>query len=382
VLTAIACIPLLIWIYLLMGRYAFWRVSGQFVVVDDSLPRGSVVAIIPARNEAAGIEGAVTSLLRQDCPALLRIIVVDDQSEDGTADLARHAAATLGRELEVTVLQGRPLPAGWTGKMWAVAQGVAEARKLNPDYLLLTDADIEHAPGNLRELVQTAQSGYDLVSYMVKLSCQTTAERFLIPAFVFFFFLLYPPAAIRSARSKIAGAAGGCLLIRRAALEAAGGIEHIRSEVIDDCALAKAVKSSGGRLWLGLTPHTRSLRTYATFREIERMIARTAFNQLRHSWALLAGTCIGLAMTYLLPVALVFSGRSIPVLIGAATWVLISIAYAPMVRFYGLSIFWSLTLPFAATFYMAATIHSAIQYASGRGGQWKGRSQDILAPRD
>lgn len=378
-LAAIACIPLLIWIYLLLGRSDFWRVSRQLLEIKSQhTAHGTVVAVIPARNEAAGIERAITSLLQQDFPALLHVIVVDDNSEDATADFARRAAAMLGKESHVSVLQGRPLPADWTGKMWAVAQGIAEAQKLNPDYLLLTDADIEHARGNVAELMHIAQSGdYDLVSYMVQLSCQTTAEKLLIPAFVFFFFLLYPPLAIRSERSKIAGAAGGCMLIRTSALEALDGIAHIRSEVIDDCALAKSVKSSGGRVWLGLTGHTRSLRSYATFGEIEQMVARTAFNQLRHSWLLLAGTCLGLVITYLLPICLLFTGRMIPALLGAAAWMLMSLVYAPMVKYYGRSRVWSFTLPFAAAFYMAATVDSAIQYARGRGGQWKGRSQDV-----
>jgi hopene-associated glycosyltransferase HpnB len=225
-----------------------------------------------------------------------------------------------------------------------------------------------------------AQSGrYDLVSFMVRLSCQTAAEKLLIPAFVFFFFLLYPPAAIRSPCSKTAGAAGGCMLIRTSSLEAAGGIASIRFEIIDDCALAKAVKSSGGRVWIGLTETTRSLRKYESFPEIERMIARTAFNQLRHSWLLLAATCVGLAVTYLLPVGLLFCGRIVPVVLSCAAWLLMSVAYTPMVRFYGRPKFWSFTLPFAAAFYTAATIHSALQYASGRGGQWKGRAQDVSA---
>jgi hopene-associated glycosyltransferase HpnB len=262
--------------------------------------------------------------------------------------------------------------------MWAVAQGIAEATLLKPDYLLLTDADIQHAPGEISDLVRIAESGqYDLVSYMVKLSCETLPEKLLIPAFVFFFFLLYPPAAIRSPRSKIAGAAGGCMLIRVAALQRVGGIETIRSQVIDDCALAKVVKASGGRVWLGLTPATRSLRHYVTFGEIERMISRTAFNQLRHSWLLLLGTAAGLVLTYLVPVALLSSHRLTPVLLGGSAWLLMSIAYAPTVRFYGRPVPWAVTLPFAGLFYLSATIHSAVLYATGRGGQWKGRSQDV-----
>lgn len=377
-LIAIASIPLAIWIYLLFGRYGFWRVSQHFAPpIQQRTPAARVITIIPARNEAATIEHAVTSILQQDFPALLQLIVVNDNSEDDTAGLARRAAERLGKRSQLTVLQGRPLPAAWTGKMWAVAQGVAEAEALNPDYLLLTDADIEHAPNTLRELVHIAQSGsYDLVSYMVKLHCESIAEKALIPAFVFFFFMLYPPPAIRSPRSRIAGAAGGCMLIRTAALQIAGGIGQIRSEVIDDCALAKAVKSTGGRVWLGLTSTTHSLRKYGTFAEIEAMIARTAFNQLRHSWLLLAVTCLGLLITYLLPIALLFSGQIVPALLGAVAWLLMSIAYFPLTRFYGRALPWCTTLPFAAAFYMSATLHSALQYATGRGGQWKGRSQD------
>ncbi|HZS54890.1 MAG TPA: glycosyltransferase [Bryobacteraceae bacterium] len=379
VLIAVACIPVLIWTFLLFGRDSFWRVSRHLSMLDTppQLP-SNVVVVIPARNEASGIERAVSSLLEQQLPGLLRIIVVDDNSDDGTGDLARRAAERLSKDKQITVLQGQPLPAGWTGKMWAVAQGIAEAETLAPDYLLLTDADVEHGPSNVSELVRRAEvESYDLVSYMVKLSCETPAEKALIPAFVFFFFLLYPPAAIRSSRSKTAGAAGGCMLIRTAALQMSGGIAQIRSEVIDDCALAKVIKSSGGRVWLGLTNSTRSLRRYSTFSEIERMIARTAFNQLRHSWLLLAGTCLGLAFTYLLPVALLFSGRLVPALLGAVAWTLMSIAYFPMVRFYRCAGLWSVMLPCVALFYMAATVHSAVQYASGRGGQWKGRNQDI-----
>jgi hopene-associated glycosyltransferase HpnB len=212
---------------------------------------------------------------------------------------------------------------------------------------------------------------------MVKLSCQSFAEKALIPPFVFFFFLLYPPRAIQSQRSRIAGAAGGCMLIRAQALQMAGGIQMIRAEVIDDCALARAIKRIGGRVWLGLTHTTHSLRTYVSFGEIDRMIARTAFNQLRHSWLLLLGTTAGLAVTYLLPLALLFSGHTVTVSLGAAAWLMMTIAYAPMVRFYERSVLWSITLPFAAVFYGLATIHSAIQYAAGRGGQWKGRSQDV-----
>ena len=229
-------------------------------------------------------------------------------------------------------------------------------------------------------LVAIAESGkFDLVSFMVKLHCESFAERLLIPAFVFFFFMLYPPAWIRDPRRRVAGAAGGCMLVRPQALQKAGGMSAIRDRIIDDCALADAIKRSGGRVWLGVTPDTMSTRKYRSFGEIERMIARTAFNQLQHSAALLAGSIIGLAIAYLLPVALLLSGHAELAAIGAVGWLLMTIAYFPMVRFYGLSAGWALTLPVAASFYMFATIHSAFKFWSGRGGEWKGRAQDVSA---
>jgi hopene-associated glycosyltransferase HpnB len=240
-----------------------------------------------------------------------------------------------------------------------------------PDYLLLTDADIVHPPQNLDGLVSRAESGYDLVSYMATLRCDSLAERALIPAFVFFFFLLYPPAWIRNPRRKTAGAAGGCILIRREMLDRIGGIAAIRGELIDDCALARAVKRTGGRVWLGLSESTRSIRDYATFSEIGRMISRTAFTQLRYSALLLAGTVFGLAFAYWLPVALTLAGQPL----GAAAWLLMSICYWPALRFYGRSPLWAPLLPIVAAFYMACTVHSAVQYWRGTGGLWKGRVQ-------
>jgi len=293
---------------------------------------------------------------------------------------ARRAAQDSSRPESLSVIAGTGLPQGWTGKLWAVDQGVQAALKQSPHYLLLTDADVRHAPDNVRTLVAIAEAGnYDLVSFMVKLHCKGLAERLLIPPFVFFFFLLYPPAWIRTRSRSTAGAAGGCILIRPEALELCGGVAAIRSEIIDDCALARAVKRFGGQVWLGLTPTTRSERAYGSLTEIERMIARTAFNQLRHSALLLTGAVIGLLITYLLPVALVFSGDRTLMAFGALGWLLMSLAYAPMARFYGLPLLGSLSLPASACFYLAATIHSAFKFWAGRGGEWKGRVQDTSA---
>ena len=383
ILSAIAAVPLLIWTYLLLGRGGFWQPARHFSPrpPHHNAPR-SVIAIIPARNEAQLISAAVASLLRQDFAGSLRVIVVDDGSTDGTGRAAEQAAASLGAAARLSIIgAGAPEP-GWNGKVWAMSQGAIAASALQPDYLLFTDADIAHEPGNLAALVATAQDGeYELVSYMVKLCASSFAERCLIPAFVYFFLMLYPPAWIRSPRSSVAGAAGGCMLIRSQTLTRIGGLQAIRSRLIDDCALAQAIKAAGGTVWLGLTRTARSIRPYGSFAEIGRMISRTAFNQLHHSWLLLAATMLGLFVTFALPPLLLCSGRPIPMVLGASAWALMSISYAPMVRFYGLSWLWCLGLPVTAMFYAVATIHSAVQYRLGRGGHWKGRIQDELLAR-
>ncbi len=333
--------------------------------------------IIPARDEADVIGRSVSSLLHQSCIEDLQILIVDDNSSDGTADAVLRAASASAQAERVRVITGRPLPPGWSGKLWAVQQGIEQAAPLNPDFFLLTDADIEHAPDNVARLVETAESGnYDLASFMVMLHCRNLAEKLLIPAFVFFFLLLYPPRWIGDPRRKTAGAAGGCMLLSPAALDRAGGIEAIRHETIDDCALARAVKRTGGRVWLGLTADTRSLRAYNSFAEIERMIARTAFNQLRHSAWLLLATVLAMLLVFVLPLTLLGSGSLRLAAIGAAVYLLISAAYLPMIRFYRLNPLWALTLPLSAVFYVAATVHSAFKYWLGRGGEWKGRTQD------
>ncbi len=369
---------LIIWLYLLIGHGRFWMVQSAAPQAPPAAEiRSTIAVVIPARNEADVIGKAVSSLLGQSCADSLHIFVVDDHSSDGTADAARRAAGDGSQASRLTIIPANPLPSGWTGKLWAVQQGIEQALLLRPDFLLLTDADIEHSPDNLRRLVSIADAGgYDLTSFMVKLRCRSLAEKLLIPAFVFFFFLLYPPKWIRDRRRRTAGAAGGCMLIRPVALAKAGGIEAIKQEIIDDCALAKAVKRSGGQVWLGTTPDTHSLRAYDTFAEIERMIARTAFNQLRHSALLLVGAVLGMLLVYLLPLLLLASDSTWLAVMGGAACLMMAMSYLPLVRFYQLNPLWALTLPFSAAFYTFATIHSALKYWSGRGGEWKGRAQD------
>lgn len=381
-------ISLLIWLYLFFFHGHFWRLRGILVAPRPSTAPARLAVIIPARNEVEVISRSVGSLLRQAGGHAIDIIVVDDGSNDGTAEAALRAASFSGPERHVTVLPGRPLIPGWSGKLWAMQQGIEQAiaGQLHPDFFLLTDADIEHAPESVTTLVEIARQGgsdgFDLVSFMVRLSCQTFAERALIPAFVFFFLKLYPPSWIANPRYKIAGAAGGSILIRPEALERAGGIASIRDEVIDDCALARRVKDSGGKIWLGMINGTQSIRPYGSFREIGRMISRGAFNQLRHSFGMLLTAIVGLTMTYLLPPVLLslglFRGQWPLVALSASAWLLMAICFLPMVRFYRLNPLRSLALPLVAIFYMGATVHSALKFWSGRGGEWKGRIQDPL----
>lgn len=377
----LAFLPFAVWSYLLLMRGSFWKTRKQFAPrISSSELNRKIVAVIPARDEAEVVGETVRTLLQQELSPPLRVVVVDDNSSDGTSDVAKATAEEIGSGQLLTVIQGQPLAPGWTGKLWAVSQGVAFAETLQPDYLLLTDADIRHAPQSIRNLLAIAeQRSCDLASYMVKLATETTAEKMLIPAFVYFFLQLYPPQWIDNQRMKTAGAAGGCMLIRPAALAKIGGIAAIRHEVIDDCALAKAVKRSGGSLWLGLTDTAESLRSYGGFAGVGRMISRSAFSQLRHSTFLLVLTMIGLFVTYLLGPILLFTDRALPRTLGGASWLLMSLSYLPMVRFYRRPALWCLSLPFVAVFYAGASIHSAWQYWRGQGGQWKGRIQDVNA---
>ena len=356
---------ILVWVWLLLDRGGYWR---EFVGSHSSpgpLPAEgapAVAIIVPARNEAASVARAVASLAAQDYAGRFHIFLADDASTDGTAARAR-AAASADR---LTVIRAAPLAQGWTGKLWAMQEAIRAASAFAPDSYLFTDADIVHEAGNLSALVARAQAGRELVSYMATLHCRTAAERLLAPAFVYFFFLLYPPAWIRNPRSRAAGAAGGCILIARAALERIGGLEAIRGEMIDDCALARAVKRSGGRLWLGLSRETHSLREYGTFGEMRQMISRTAFAQLRYSYAMLAATVLGLLFAFLLPLALPPGGT--------VAWALMSMTWIPALRYYGLPAWQAPLLPLVALFYLGATVHSAVAHARGRGGAWKGRT--------
>jgi hopene-associated glycosyltransferase HpnB len=373
--TVIGAATVAIWVYLLFFRGGFWWLPYRPAPTAAGVAGRSVVAVIPAREEAAVIGRAVTSLLAQDYDGNFRIVVVDDQSSDGTAEAARTAAVTAGGPDRVTICRGRPVPPGWTGKLWAMSQGIEAARSMQPDYFLLTDGDIVHDPGNLRELVSRCETeGYDLVSLMVRLHCRSLWERLLIPAFVFFFFKLYPPRWVADPARRTAGAAGGCMLIRAAALERIGGIDSIRGEIIDDCALARRVKSAG-KVWLGPARHTTSIREYRSWRPIWDMVVRSAFAQLDYSPLMLALTLLMLILTYLAPPLLVLSSQPAAILCGGFAWLGMSIALLPTLRAYDAPHSIALLLPLIAFFYVAATVASAVLFWRGRGGYWKGRVQ-------
>ena len=375
----LAIVSLLMWVVLTFLRGAFW----QLLAFDDdisrqeSLPRWPrVVVIVPARNEAETIARAVQSLVKQEYSGELRVVVMDDHSEDGTGALAREAAERAGAGERVLILQGAALESGWTGKLLAMKQGVESGFAREADFYWFTDADIEHTPDTLRRIVQRAErDGLDLVSLMAFSQVKSFPERLLIPPFLYFFLKLYPLSWIASRTRKTAGAAGGCILLRRAALERIGGLAAFRGEVIEDCAMARAVKQTGGGLWMGLTRKSVSLRTYTSFTEIQDLIARTAFTQLGYSELALAGTLLGMMVTYLLPVIFTFSAQAVVWRLGLAAWTLMAITYLPTVRFYRMSPLWAAALPLAAAFYTYATWLSAVRYWLGRGGQWKGRAQ-------
>ncbi len=374
--TSVAMLTVAIWSYLAFARASFWRMnSAEPSLRGKAEFCGGVVAVVPARNEAELIGPVIASLLNQS--VAMPVILVDDESSDGTADVAWRAAKEAGKADALTVFQGNPVPAGWTGKLWSMQQGIERASALHPEWLLLVDADVVHGPETVANLGLIASQGpYDLVSFMVKLHCESLPEKLLIPAFVYFFFMLYPPALVRDPRSSTAGAAGGCMLVRAETLERAGGLESIRSAVIDDCSLAALLKKHGGSLWLGLTDQSQSLRRYESFSHIERMVSRTAFNQLKHSSLLLLSTVAGMMITYLAPPLLLLTRGRLTIFLGVAASTAMTITYSSIVRYYRLHTVWALTLPLAALFYLAASIDSAIKYWRGGGGNWKGRIQD------
>jgi hopene-associated glycosyltransferase HpnB len=374
---ALAVSAFVVWAYLLCARGRFWlgteRDNANPPVLADW---PSVAAVIPARNEAACVGMSITSLMQQDYAGRLDIFLVDDDSTDGTADVARAAASAAKDKHHLTVVGGRPLARGWTGKLWAMKQGIdAATAHAKFDYLLLIDADIVHAPDTVRWLVRKADSGRLLLtSFMAKLRCESLAERSHVPAFIFFFQMLFPFSWVNRPTSATAAAAGGCMLVRTAELRQIGGIDAIRSALIDDCALARHLKAFGP-IWLGLTDRVRSIRPYNHWQDVRHMISRSAYAQLGYSPLVLLAVTAGLALTFLAAPLLVVFGTGSARLIAVATWAMMALAFQPTLRFYRRSPLWGFALPGIALVYMLYTLDSAYQYWGGRGGTWKGRVQ-------
>jgi hopene-associated glycosyltransferase HpnB len=376
IILVLASLALGIWLYLLLWRGWFWlsRERDDTEIVRLYTPP-SVAIVVPARNEADTIAQSVTSLLRQDYPAFA-LVLVDDNSDDGTAEVARRVAVALGAAERLTIVPGAPLPKDWTGKLFAVKQGIEAAEKqFAPKYLMLTDADIVHAPDTLRWLAAQAEAEQlVLTSLTARWRCENLAERVHIPAFIYYFQMLYPFAWVNQPDHPMAGAAGGCMLVRADALRAAGGIDIIRDALIDDCALARAIKKQGP-IWLGLTDRVHSIRPYEAWGDIRRMVARSAYAQLNYSPLMLAGTVVGLALTYLVPPFMAVFASGWAQVFGAITWALMALSFQPILRFYRLSPLWGTALPAISFLFMLYTLDSAYQYAAGKGGAWKGRVQ-------
>ncbi|MGI5452254.1 glycosyltransferase [Streptomyces sp. CA-249302] len=374
----IAAVSVAAWLWLLLCQGFFWRTDVRLPRRADPGDWPSVCVVVPARDEAAVLPASLPSLLAQDYPGRAEIFLVDDGSSDGTGELARELARERGG-LSLTVASPGEPPAGWTGKLWAVRHGIGLARAREPEFLLLTDADIAHEPDSLRELVAAARTGgFDVVSQMARLRVESLWERLVVPAFVYFFAQLYPFRRIGRKGSRTAAAAGGCVLLRTETAERAGIPDAIRHAVIDDVALARAVKGGGGHIWLGLAERVDSVRPYPRLHDLWRMVSRSAYAQLRHNPLLLLGTVLGLLLVYLVPpvslVAGLAAGNAAVAGLGGLAWLVMTGTYIPMLRYYRQPLWLAPLLPFTAFLYLLMTVDSAVQHYRGRGAAWKGRT--------
>ncbi|MGW2479791.1 glycosyltransferase [Streptomyces sp. NPDC001571] len=374
----IALLSLVVWLWLLLGQGFFWRTDQRLPPRAELKDWPDVAVVVPARDEAEVLPLSLPSLLAQDYPGRARVFLVDDGSSDGTGELARSLAEQHPGLPLTVVAPGEPEP-GWTGKLWALRQGMALARADEPEYLLLTDADITHRPDSLRELVAAARGGgFDLVSQMARLRVASGWERLIVPAFVYFFAQLYPFRWINARRPRATAAAGGCVLLRTEAAERARIPQAVHQAVIDDVSVARAVRGSGGRVWLGLADRVDSVRPYPGLADLWRMVSRSAYAQLRHSPPVLLGTVAGLALVYLAPpltfAAGLAGGSPAAAWAGGLAWLVMTGTYLPMLRYYRQPLVLAPTLPFTALLYLLMTVDSAVQHYRGRGAAWKGRT--------
>ena len=395
---------LLVWVWLVVARGRFWT-TGQRLDPEadpasaDARDYPAVAVIVPARNEADTLPATLPALLRQEYPGPFTVFLVDDSSADGTAAVARAIADDMLTNGPLTVVSAGPLPEGWAGKVWAMHQGLEASARAETPLILFTDADVLHPPDSLRRLVQKAlDDGLDMASLMVLLRAEGPWERLLVPAYVYFFAKLYPFRHVNDPRRSTAAAAGGCVLLRREALAATRGLAPIASEIIDDCALARMVKGRPGRrIWLGLSREVRSVRPYGGLTGVWRLVTRTAFTQLGYSRALLAGTVLGMFVTYLVP-PLATAGGTAAVVSGAGSglgwwltgaglgaWLLMAGSYVPMVRWHRVGAAWAFLMPVTAGLYTLMTFDSALRWGRGAGGGWKGRTHgapEVVVERD
>lgn len=382
ILFILSVLSLLSWLYLLLFHNRFWHADQRLIDAPDDLSEWpEVCAVIPARNEAMTIGRTVRSLLDQKYLGKLSVIVVNDNSDDDTEAEALAATTSEDERKRLLVVNGQPLEHGWVGKMWAVSQGIKKAGQ--PKYLLMTDADIEHAPSSVAKLISKAEKdNLGLVSEMVKLNCDSVWEKMLIPAFVYFFQKLYPFPQVNDIDNPMAAAAGGTMLVRREDLELAGGIERIKDKVIDDCSLAVLIKPIRP-IWLGLTEQTKSIRPYEDLPSIWGMVARTAYVQLRFNPFLLIGTVLAMTVIYLIPVVAVLISlltHNGPLLmVSMVAWVIMWWTFLPILELYERSNAWGLLLPIAGFLYTLMTLDSARRHYQGQGGAWKGRTYSSLS---
>lgn len=389
---AIAGTSLIAWLVLVFGRYGYWKTKEKLTPEEEYGPSGewpSVSAVIPARDEAKVLPETLPSVLNQDYPGELKIVFVDDDSEDGTAGVARDLGQRTDSEDRLEIVNGDPTPEGWSGKVWALQQGYERAQDLNPDLIWLTDADINHASAALKKLTSKLVSEeLDLVSIMADLRTDTFWEKLLIPSFVYFFKSLYPFSRVNDPETDLAAAAGGCILVRSSALDDVDGFRRLRDAIIDDCSLARALKDEGKKLWLGLSHMSKSYRSYGNLGEIWKTISRSAFSQLNYSPLLLFGTVIGMVFLFLAPpagLALGLTGLAngvcglssphslVLTLLGGLAWLVQAFSFQPILSWYGLSPYYGLLAPLGGFLYTLMTVDSAISWWTGRGSRWKGR---------
>ena len=380
--TTLAALSAVSWIVLLFFRHGFWRADQRLAGEQHGPARWpDVTALVPARNEQEHIEACLTGLGGQDYPGAFQVLVINDSSTDDTASIARRCAARPDLGHPVDVIDAPDLKAGWAGKLWALDHGTRHIAALGarPEFFWLSDADVVHDPAALRRLVAKAEAdGLAMVSLMVRLACASFWERLLVPAFVFFFQMLYPFPAINDPSSPAAGAAGGCILLRRSVLERAGGISAIKDQLIDDCALAARIKNTGAAIWVGLATESHSLRRYDRLPEFWWMVVRSAFVQLGYSSLLLVVSVLGMIITFICAPLIIVSfplhNSAEAALLGVISWTLMCISYIPTVRYHMLETPRCMTLPAASALYMIMTVHSAVRHWRGLGQNWKNRA--------